>query len=342
MRLAALHLGADHLLDHIAPLCHFLDMPLYVEDPSLAKKYYPQIHTIACPNFEKNWSALSHQADVLFRCGYWPPTLKAMFRDLFHKDMRFVFCPHGQSDKGLSSKLLAPYAEQEMVLFYGPLMQEMLQSIGIKTRNCSIIGNYRFEFYKQHRSFYDHLVANTIFAHLTPSKPTLLYAPTWLDIENSSSFFIFGKKLIEDAPNAWNVIIKPHPLLEDREPGQYHSLIARAKDKSNVFVLEKFPLIYPLLARTDVYLGDASSIGYDFLVFERPMFFLPSDHFGRLRSCGKTIDAKNPYASIESNLKQMDLYKPQQRSLARFAFKRAQNWEKQLLHALRRQNKDNA
>ena len=38
--------------------------------------------------------------------------------------------------------------------------------------------------------------------------------------------------------------------------------------------LKDFPLVYPLLAHTDIYLGDMSSIGYDFLPFNKPMFFL--------------------------------------------------------------------
>ncbi|MCE5315950.1 MAG: hypothetical protein LLG04_01125, partial [Parachlamydia sp.] len=33
-------------------------------------------------------------------------------------------------------------------------------------------------------------------------------------------------------------------------------------------------LIYPLLAHADLYLGDTSSVGYDYLPFNRPMFFL--------------------------------------------------------------------
>ena len=39
------------------------------------------------------------------------------------------------------------------------------------------------------------------------------------------------------------------------------------------FILD-FPPIFPLLAISDIYIGDFSSIGYDFLGFNKPMFFL--------------------------------------------------------------------
>ncbi|MBS0654086.1 MAG: CDP-glycerol glycerophosphotransferase family protein, partial [Verrucomicrobia bacterium] len=46
------------------------------------------------------------------------------------------------------------------------------------------------------------------------------------------------------------------------------------EDLSHVLFLTDFPTIYPLLNRIDIYIGDMSSIGYDFLTFDRPLFFL--------------------------------------------------------------------
>ena len=47
MKKAAIYFEHDpHLLDHIAPLCELLNMPLYIseeQDYVLAKQYYPQI-----------------------------------------------------------------------------------------------------------------------------------------------------------------------------------------------------------------------------------------------------------------------------------------------------------
>lgn len=340
MRWAALHLGAEHLLDHIAPLCDYLDMPLLAEDTSLIKKYYPQIQTIRWKDPEKSWGKLAQKMDVLFRCGYWPKHLKKMMLDLFQKEMHFVFCPHGQSDKGLHSSLLDPYAEQELAILYGPLMQEMLGARG-KTVRSVIIGNYRLSFYQRYRRFYDQLVQKDVFSFLA-HQPTLLYAPTWQDIEESSSFFIFGRRLIEMAPPHWNLIVKPHPLLEDREPGLYHSIVGVAEKKPNVLILERFPPIYPLLQRIDAYLGDGSSVGYDFLFFERPMFFLPSKHPGRLTECGYMLELDHPYDFIKTHLEKMHHFRSRQRALARYAYAGRGNVRKNLLHALRGQDKNDA
>lgn len=342
MRWSALHLGAEHLLDHIAPLCDHLNMPLYAEDLTLIKKYYPQIQTIEIDHLEKSWGMLAQKTDVLFRCGYWPKHLKKMMLDLFQKDMYFVFCPHGQSDKGLHSSLLEPYAEQELVILYGPLMQEMLDARGIGSKIKSVtIGNYRLSFSQRHQRFYNQLVQKEIFSHLK-NQPTILYAPTWQDIEDSSSFFHFGRRLIEQAPFHWNVIVKPHPLIEDRHPVHYHSILSAAQKKTNVLILERFPPIYPLLQRIDVYLGDGSSVGYDFLFFERPMFFLPSKYPGRLTECGMMLDLDDPYAFIESHLQENSRFQAKQRALASYAYARNGDIRKKILHALRRQNKNDA
>jgi teichoic acid glycerol-phosphate primase len=63
-----------------------------------------------------------------------------------------------------------------------------------------------------------------------------------------------------------------------------------------VLFLDDFPPVYPLLALSDAYLGDFSSIGYDFLRFDRPMYFfnpsktaLETDRGRFLHRCGLEI-----------------------------------------------------
>ena len=59
--------------------------------------------------------------------------------------------------------------------------------------------------------------------------------------------------------------------------------------------IEEFPPIYPLCEIVDIYLGDMSSIGYDFLTFQKPMLFLnphnddPQKLGLSLHECGYTI-----------------------------------------------------
>ena len=120
IRAAALSTGRDfHLLDHIAPLADLLQIPLITTDEKnlqLAQKYYPHIHVEYDTDLEFKLASLAQRFDALFECKYWIPQLKALFKGLHNKDMQLIFCPHGQSDKGMREPLLAPYAQQDAVL----------------------------------------------------------------------------------------------------------------------------------------------------------------------------------------------------------------------------------
>ena len=320
MRSAALNTGPDiHLLDHIAPLAELKGMPLIFteeKNSALAQRYYPQVQGIYLPDLELRLGAIAEQFDTLFECKYWAPHLKELFRNLYKKEMKLVFCPHGQSDKGF---LLAPYAFQDRLLIYGELMVEMLKELGIWSSivNYELIGNHRLRFYQKYREFYDSLAEEEVFSKLDSKRKTLLYAPTWRDADDSSSFFRYGAQVLSQLPSDWNLIVKLHPLLEQRDPSQFYSIIALADRKPNALVLSEFPPVYPILARADVYLGDASSVGYDFLLFQRPMFFFPAQRAGRLHSCGTKIDPTSPlYPQLERSARCAE----EQKKLYEFAF----------------------
>jgi len=321
MRCATLNSGPEfHALDHIGPLAALLGMPLLVTEEKnceLALRYYPQVEVRYAPDLEFRLGEIGAEFDVLFECKYWPPHLKSLLRELHKKEMRLVFCPHGQSDKGFQAPLLAPFATQDAVLLYGELLIQMLKDLGIwpSIKSYALIGNHRLGHYEKHRVFYDRLVEREF--PLDTKKRTLLYAPTWRDPDGATSFFQYGALLLSQLPSDWNLIIKIHPLLEQRDPGRFYSFAALADKSPNAVLVHEFPPVYPLLARSDVYLGDASSVGYDFLFFERPLYFFPTAHRGRLHACGETIDpAKNIYAQLEGS----NPYLEKQKELYRFAF----------------------
>lgn len=321
MRCAAFNTGSDfHLLDHIAPLAALMPMPLITTEDlnyELARRYYPQVEVRQMPDLEFQLSSLAEQFDALFECKYWAPHLQALFKNLHKKEMRLVFCPHGQSDKGFRAPLLAPYAAQDIVLVYGGLLIQMLKDLGVwpSISHSAVTGNYRLQFYEKHRAFYDGLVEEEI--PLDKTKRTLLYAPTWRDADQSTSFFEQGAKVIDQLPSDWNLILKLHPLLEQRDPAYFYSIAALAEKKTNAFLVHEFPPVYPLLAQADLYLGDASSVGYDFLFFQRPLYFFPPEHPGKLHSCGRLIDPdKNLYAQFDLS----NPFQEKQKSLYNSAF----------------------
>ncbi len=325
MRCAAFNTGPDfHLLDHIAPLAELLQMPLILTEElnyQLASRFYPQIELRLIPDLEFKLKEIGEEFDTLFECKYWQPHLKTIFRDLFQTNMNLVFCPHGQSDKGYQTPLLAPYAFQDAVLIYGKLMLDMLSELKIPIQNHAIIGNYRLNFYRKHQPFYDAIARREV--PLDPSKRTVLYAPTWRDADEASSFFDLGVKVMAELPQDWNLILKLHPLLEQRNPAEFYAIQSLAEKKQNLFLIDQFPPVYPILSMADVYLGDASSVGYDFLSFERPIYFLKTAKKGRLYQCGTAINLNQ---NIYSQLEKPNRYRDQQAALYRLAFSETSNF----------------
>jgi CDP-glycerol glycerophosphotransferase (TagB/SpsB family) len=166
--------------------------------------------------------------------------------------------------------------KEEVALVYGPRMIDFMKEKGVfnNLKAHVVTGNYRHQFYLEHQAFYDQLVANEILRRLPPAEKTLLYAPTWQDREKSSSFYAALPFLIKTLPESWNLIVKPHPNLRLQDEFSFERLLESYRDHPRVLFLDDFPPIYPLLNAVDIYIGDYSSIGYDFLTFQRPLFFL--------------------------------------------------------------------
>lgn len=256
--------------------------------------------------------------DELYECKFWLPHLKTLFKNVYQKEMQLVFCAHGQSDKGYGNPLLHPYSSQDRCLIYGSLLKEMLDDLNIQA-NCQFTGNYRLEFYLKHKKFYDTLITKEVLNRFPKQQFTLLYAPTWKDADGSSSFFRSISALCNHLPDHLNLIVKVHPLLEQRDPAQYYRLSHLIEQKPNRILVDSFPPIYPLLAHVDAYLGDYSSVGYDYLFFQKPMFFLLQEKLprGRLHECGKVLSnmqdlflniTKNPYREKQAALYRKAFY----------------------------------
>ncbi|HEY6329787.1 MAG TPA: CDP-glycerol glycerophosphotransferase family protein [Blastocatellia bacterium] len=108
---------------------------------------------------------------------------------------------------------------------------------------------------------------------LDPSKPSVLYAPTW---SPHSSLNLMGKELITRLGRAgYNVIIKLHD--GSRMPGAFFSggvdwvsELAPIVKRMNGH-LAGTPEISPLLAAADVLITDHSSVGFEYLLLDRPL-----------------------------------------------------------------------
>ncbi len=255
---------SSHYLDHLAPFCSLLQWPLLVCEPSLVElceRFYPMTAVIPTDFSQLNLPPCIVGCDTrpLFDLALGPI---ASWRG------RYIWLPHGQSDKGWKSPYFEALGGEDLLLVYGDRMREVLRAKKIALPNISI-GNFRWQFYRLHKKFYDMLIHQQF-----GQKRFILYAPTWDDSEQNSSFWKAFDSLIRAVPPHLHLLIKVHPNMEKTAPAQIERCRGIIEGVPNISFLDEFPPIYPLLDKTDAYIGDMSSIGYDYLRFGRPMFFL--------------------------------------------------------------------
>jgi hypothetical protein len=268
-----------HWTDHLAPICVIMGIPLLLTDEQHAKEaqsLYPGLQVLLVDWQTVTLQYLVEHFDVFFQSQLWPrDEFNRQCRPwelLYNKTVRNVHCPHGFSDKLFWFEKTAC---EDILLYYGHNMLDLFKEIGVtehlNTLVCS--GNYRYLFYIHHQDFYDQLIKERVWSHLDPSKPTILYAPTCHDQEHSTSFFN-TQVLLDKVPSDYNLVVKIHPLLEETDPAALYALLGKYEDRDNIVFVKDLSLVYPILAHSDIYIGDMSSVGYDFLTFNRPMFFL--------------------------------------------------------------------
>lgn len=272
--------GQFHLLDHLAVVSIIMDMPLLLleeRDFTLAKKYYPKLNAQFIEYHLFNPEYVITHYDVLFMSHLWHRRefrkSYAFLEEKYKKQLRVVHCPHGYSDKIF---YLCECASEDITLVYGQHMLDIMkQEDTYKNLHAYVMsGNYRYTYYKQHKSFFDKIVQEEVLGHFEKKRPTILYAPTWQDSENSSTYFLCIEALIDQLPNDYNLLVKLHPCLELNDTGDFYRILGKYEGKGNVFFLKDFPLVFPVLACSDLFIGDVSAVGYDFLAFNKPMFFL--------------------------------------------------------------------
>jgi hypothetical protein len=226
-------------------------------------KYYKDVLFILSP-FDLKSIAKDYNL-ILSSSKYSKTILENFFEGAGITHMRYCFCPHGLSDK----EDLSSYSDgnQDLSLVYG--RKQIHDYKGFE--NYFITGNYRKAYFERFKKFQMDKVGEII--NFKDKKPTILFAPTWDDKQNETSFKMW-KDLIEGAKNTYNVVLKFHPLLFRLNSSEVYAALAHDRIRPNIRAVEEYIPIYPLLEKTDIYLGDYSSIGYDFLSLNRPLFFL--------------------------------------------------------------------
>src|SRR5690606_19131652 len=125
-----------------------------------------------------------------------------------------IYHLHGCSDKHWF-RSEGHLLDVDEVLLYGQRMVDLFKEMNLLDRiqSHTLVGNYRYAYYLEHKSFYDQLVEKEIFSKFKRKQFTLLYAPTWMDAQKGCSIFKAYKDIIEQLPSNMNLLIKLHPHL---------------------------------------------------------------------------------------------------------------------------------
>ncbi len=301
-------ISCPHHIDHLAPFCDLLSADLITAEEEHLESYrdYPNL-TIHLLSFtDLNPTELAKRYDAIIHSFPWPKKMIDSLTLDSEKKLRAIHIPHGHSDKGYYSGTLESYIHQDIVLLYGRRMQKMLEHLNLYTSLPShlFLGNLRWHYYEKYKNHFDSMVEKRFLTSLDSRKKTILYAPTWYDFEESSTFFETAQLVLDQLSSNYNLIIKVHPLLRENDIAKLEFFLARCGGKKNVVTIENYHHIYSILSISDIYIGDLSSIGYDYLVYNRPMFFFnpgreKTDKSLYLHSCGWTLD---PDSSLESQI----------------------------------------
>jgi len=278
-------------IDHVVPLCQILEIPLLVTDreiEALVERYYPPMSIVYAQPEDYDLDPYLKEYDLFVYVDFFRRASGSFqFQDyLSRKAVRSVMSLHGNPDKYWGMYWLEKLNDEDIILAYGPQLAELLKKKGISKKPV-ISGNYRLEFYHEHKEFFDHKLP------FQKTKPILLYAPTWATLachtpyqEQYTPFFDVYPTVFKTLSDRYQLIVKLHPHMIQMMPEKIEKMM---QEYPEIHFLNDFPLIYPLLSQVDIYLGDYSSIGYDFLYYDRPLFFLETHGETALQAYGTRV-----------------------------------------------------
>ena len=289
-KVALLYGRDDGHLDHIAPYCSLFQIPLFVTAKILfdaAAAAYPELD-VTLISEDKVTFLIIESFDILITTLPRQLIDQIFFMDTLTtgKKITTYWLPHGSSDKQNMSALFM----EEHLLIYGDKMLKMLP-LSVN-KNVTRIGNFRYEYYQKHKDFYNSYMKKS-FPDLF-KRENILYAPSW----ESDSIIVWVETLIQKKPADVNLFIKLHPNTYQLPIGDV--LMEKYNNYPQIYFIKDFFPIYPLISHIGKLYTDISSIGYDFLTFNRPILFTSKEE-SPLHKCGTEVSLENPYPETDIN-----------------------------------------
>jgi hypothetical protein len=178
---------------------------------------------------------------------------------------RIVQIFHGMSDKPFTYE--RDFSAYALCLCAGRRqLDRLLGSRHNRRITWAMIGYPKFDAIPEAPRFFDN------------GKKTLIYCPTWRKGGISSvELFLGNEAAVADLAARCNLIVKPHPnIFNPSRPFFEQSIVERLER------LDRFPGVRLVrsgnamiwFAQADLFIGDISAAGYEWLYFNRPMVFL--------------------------------------------------------------------
>lgn len=274
-------------LDHIMPLVDHWQIPLVCTDGwvfNAAKHFYPPAEIILAneDNFQKILSGFKTFISVE-PCRLHQNALQ-FGQFLYQGPNETIAGFHGNPKKFRNEYWIERYVHEDYILVYGQYLIDYLKEKGLLKRHNAqvVIGNLRRSYYLKNQSFFDTIALPHHFSN--KKRKTVFWAPTWSypDWSNYSS-------LLKKIPDHFQLMLKLHPFMHRLYPENVEQLQNKWAESEQIRILDEIPLIYPFIEYSDYYIGDDSSVAFDFLSMNRPIFL----YADREEPWATTVDPKS-------------------------------------------------
>ena len=261
--------GSIHQIPSFIHIARVLGGIVFTDDRGshdILRQYYADVNCEFYPDLQLLRERLTFlQPEAVVQPDYYKKKLALPFQTLHIQ----VF--HGASDKryGISSRTHG----YDFFLIAGERGRARKTAAGIlKPGNYAMVGYPKAD--RIFRGEFDKEIAKREMG-LDPSRPTILYAPTWRDAKQNSSLPRFCFEIMSNLPADYNLLVKPHPNTK-RFDRKYYTLLTRlaAAKPEQIKLLGFAHDAIPVMAGADLLLSDISTVAQEFLCFQRPMVFL--------------------------------------------------------------------
>ena len=175
---------------------------------------------------------------------------------------RLVQIFHGISDKPFTYE--RDFSDYDLCLCAGQRQLDRLLSYGHNREiNWALVGYPKFD------------AVPELERPAETGRTTIIYCPTWRKGGISSlERFLDSPSTIARLAARYDLIVKPHPNLFNPDRQFFDQSIVDRLQAVPGIILVRAGNVMPWLARADLFIGDVSAAGYEWLYFGRPMIFL--------------------------------------------------------------------